>query len=367
MTNYVQQFDLDGIVHDADSHIMEPPGWLDDYADARTRSLFKPFGILSDVNDERLSPLRDAQHRLAGGAPERTAELEANPVGSAKGYEALGAIDNVERSHTIDLLGFSAQLVFSSSSQFHFAFTRNPELAYGGALAHWRAMVDFCSTDERMLPTGWLPMLDPQRTAAAAKEAIEMGVRALWVSSESPNGMSPAHTAYDPLWAVMQEARVPLVLHVGSGTLLSKDFHNNGRPLPTDWGGGGENLRVKDFPVLHHSPERYIACMVLDGVFERFEHLKCGVIELGAAWVPGMLQTMDNAAGMFGGREPLLKELTMRPSDYVRRQIRSTRRRHAVRLPVRLCAPADTVYADRLRRRWLAGRLRRTRAVPVLQ
>lgn len=324
MTSYAESYNASSLIHDADSHIMEPPGWLDDYADANTRRLFKPFSILNDINERQLAPLRAAERRIRGEDPARTVELEANVISAAKGYEALGAIDPSERARTIDLLGFGSQLVFSSSSQFHFAFTRNPELAYGGARAHWRAMIDFCNADPRMLPTGWLPMLDPAQTKLAAEEAIRMGIKALWLPSESPNDLSPAHVDYDPLWAVLEDAHVPMVLHVGGGTLLPKAFHNNGRPQPTDWGGGGENLRVKDFPVLHHSPERFIACLVLDGVFERFENLKCGVIELGAAWVPGMLHTMDNAARVFGRNEPLLKELTMKPSDYVRRQIRFT-------------------------------------------
>ena len=84
---------------------------------------------------------------------------------------------------------------------------------------------------------------------------------------------------------------MPFVLHVGGGKLLPKAFHNNGRPRPKDWLGGGENLRAKDFPVMHHSPERFLACMALDGVFERHPGLRGAAIELGASWVPGCCAT----------------------------------------------------------------------------
>jgi uncharacterized protein len=123
---------------------------------------------------------------------------------------------------------------------------------------------------------------------------------------------------------MLQEANVPLVLHVGGGRLLPRRFHNNGRPIPTDWLGGGENLRSKDFPVLHHSPERFLSCMVLDGVFERFPGLRCGCIEQGASWVPAMLRNLDYAFNSFGKREPLLAELGLRPSEYIRRQVKFT-------------------------------------------
>src|SRR5262249_31709920 len=79
----------------------------------------------------------------------------------------------------------------------------------------------------------------------------------------------PPPAVLDPARARLADSGIPFVLHVGGGKLLSKAFHQNGRPRPTDWLGGGENLRSKDFPVLHHSPERFIACLVLDGVFQR--------------------------------------------------------------------------------------------------
>ena len=30
-------------------------------------------------------------------------------------------------------------------------------------------------------------------------------------------GRAPSHIAYDPLWAMLQDAGVPLTLHIGSG------------------------------------------------------------------------------------------------------------------------------------------------------
>ena len=117
---------------------------------------------------------------------------------------------------------------------------------------------------------------------------------------------------------------MPFVLHVGGGKLLPKAFHNNGRPRPKDFLGGGENLRSKDFPVLHHSPERFLSCMVLDGVFERHPDLRGAAIELGASWVPGLLRNVDHALRSFSRFEPALGDLTLSPSEYLRRQVRFT-------------------------------------------
>ena len=80
-------------------------------------------------------------------------------------------------------------------------------------------------------------------------------------------------------------------------------------------GGGGENLRAKDLRSVHHAAETYLTAMVLDGVFERFGGPRCGVIEMGASWLPSLMARMDDAARSFKHTEPMLGELSMKPSD----------------------------------------------------
>ena len=143
-------------------------------------------------------------------------------------------------------------------------------------------------------------------------------------------------------------------MHLGpnGGNQLPKTYHNNGRNPGKDFVGGGENLRSKDFLNLYHDAENLLACMVLDGIFEKFPELRCGLIELGAGWVPNLLRSLDNSVRAFGRHEPELSKLTMPPSDYIRRQVRFTpwafRRRGlagvelwagAVLVLVRLAAP----------------------------
>lgn len=48
------------------------------------------------------------------------------------------------------------------------------------------------------------------------------------------------------------------------------------------------------------------------------------MIELGAGWVPGFMRSLDHAKASFGRNEPMLGELSLSPSDYLRRQVRFT-------------------------------------------
>ena len=106
--------------------------------------------------------------------------------------------------------------------------------------------------------------------------------------------------------------------------VLAPAYNNAGKPKVTDWLGGGENLRFKDYMVLSMAPQMFLASLVHDGVFERFPGLRGGVIELGAGWVPEFLRSLDMAHRMFRKSDPSVTEMSMKPSDYIRRAVKFT-------------------------------------------
>jgi uncharacterized protein len=71
-------------------------------------------------------------------------------------------------------------------------------------------------------------------------------------------------------------------------------------------------------------PAQTLATMIFDGVFERFPSLMVGVIEQGAIWVPGWMRQMESAFEAFHRHEERLQQLSLRPSEYVTRQMRFT-------------------------------------------
>jgi predicted TIM-barrel fold metal-dependent hydrolase len=169
-----------------------------------------------------------------------------------------------------------------------------------------------------------VPWGDPERTASEAREAIRLGCGAILVASLPPRDRSPFHPDYHPFWALLEEAGIPFMLHIGGGgRSLRRSFHNNGKPPVTDFLGGGENIRSKDYMVINHAPETFLSCMVLDGIFEQFPQLRGGCIEQGAMWVVPWLKRLDLAQASFQRTEPALK-LPLRASDYIRRQVRFT-------------------------------------------
>lgn len=299
---------------DADSHILEPSDWLVGYVDPKLRDQLRPLPAPKDLD-------------MAKGA-ERVAARASDPdaVGTAfgRGYEAYGAFDPAERIAVLDKYGIDCQLVFSTFAPIQF-LGDDIELLYGGVRAHTRALADWCSADQRLLPVPLIPLVDVDRAMQELDVAIELGCGAVLLATTAPSkAMGPSHVALDPFWARLQDCDVPFVTHIGTGgKLVPTGYRENGRPVPTDFLGGGENVRSKDFLNIGYWPENFLSALALDGVFERFPRLRGASIEQGAEWVVTMLKKLDGAM-QFARTEPELKALPMPASDYIRRQVKFT-------------------------------------------
>ena len=115
------------------------------------------------------------------------------------------------------------------------------------------------------------------------------------------------------------------MFHVGgTGELIDPNYFRNGLPIPPDFHGGEENFRSVDYMGIPVPPAQTLATMIFDGVFERFPDLRVGVIEQGAIWVPSWMRQMESAFEAFARHEERLRQLSLRPSEYVRRQMRFT-------------------------------------------
>ena len=120
---------------------------------------------------------------------------------------------------------------------------------------------------------------------------------------------------------MLEERDIPFMLHIGGqGRPVRAAFHDNGRPV-TDFLGGGENVRSKDYLALNQLPEQFLSAMVLDGVLDAHPGLRGGCIELGAMWVPSWLRRLDLSLRTFSRSEPTLAALPLAPSAYVHRQL----------------------------------------------
>lgn len=310
----------DRIVHDADSHVMEIPRWLDDFATAKVSAAFNARfrGGHASALAETVQQHDDPAYR-AGNAEE---------IMHRKNHNALGSFRREDRVAALDHIGVASQLVFPTSTNVwleELEHGDDVDLLCGVAAATNRSQVSFCDVDARLLPVGYVPLADLERAPKLAAEAIKLGVKALLVPWACPRNHATSHVALDAVWSQAVDAGLPVLFHVGVADRVLPPAHkNNGLPSVPDFHGGEENFRSISYMAIPHGPMQALSMLILDGVLERFEKLKVGVIELGAAWLPGFMRQLDAAFEAFARHEERLRALSLKPSEYVARQVRVT-------------------------------------------
>ena len=310
---------------DADSHLMELPDFLTRHAPAAMRDRIPTIAEVGIATEGiRMQELRG---RL-GHPPEVVEELTAfgdGLIGGPKWNDALGAFNTSERSAALTLLGFERQVVFSSFCGRRIFREPDLDLAYATTGAHNRAMAEFCDGEPRLMGVAMVPLTDPVRALAEIEAALDLGLQAIWIASDAPGGRSPGHPDHQPIWATLEERRVPFLLHVGSSPLhIDDEWMNDGLSERQSARGRAEVIGSKDLSFVFHSAQRLISVLILDGVLEQFPKLRGGVIELGAGWVPDTLRRLDHAVDIWARSEPHLGEMERKPSEQAREQLRFT-------------------------------------------
>lgn len=316
-----------GEIVDIDGHEHIPPNHWE-----------SEFGSITN----RLREAAGASTLPAAGCVENDdAEINTETVFRRKYSDACGAWDMQRRLQVMDFVGIRRSIMFPGiMAQFASAlYTEHdrPDLfasITGDRRTYARQLIgtynDWCirtaRLDDRLRPVAILGMDDFDDVLGEARRCIDAGVRAFWFPTSKPlAGMSPADPRLDPLWSLMQSAKVPVAMHVDAdirflGTSVWRDA-----PAFHGWKVGNEfQLDPWTLGTLHLSTENFLSCMILGGVFERFPSLAFGAAEVCGHWVGPLAERMDlwhaNARKFLqeGGSSPL----TMKPSDYIRRNVR---------------------------------------------
>src|SRR5205807_4382908 len=141
-------------------------------------------------------------------------------------------------------------------------------------------IVEYCaSASERLLGVGIVPIDDPDWAVKEAKRILRRGARGIMVPTQPIEGAAPYRSAvYDPFWAVAEEARVPVTLHIVTGRVRD----------PFTYHGADERGEVpRSFLELFGEAAPVLANeFIFGGIFDRFPKLKVFLSEYDASWLP---------------------------------------------------------------------------------
>ena len=158
--------------------------------------------------------------------------------------------------------------------------------------------------DGRLYPAPMITFADADKAAEEVDRVLAKGARILvTIPGPVPAGdgyVSPGHPKFDPVWARIAEAGVPLAFHAGlSGVNAYGQVWRTSAP-GSGGGGGFSAFQHSVFPMVafaDRSISDTFAALICHGVFERFPTLHTASIENGAMWVPDLLRNLQAGAG----------------------------------------------------------------------
>ncbi len=133
----------------------------------------------------------------------------------------------------------------------------------------------------RFIPLAILPLWDIEACVAEAKRVAKLGVRTIsFLDNPTAKGLPSIHsTHWDPLWRVMEDERMVISCHIGSGA--AAPYPSADAPIDA-W--------IVNMPM-------YIANAATEWlfspVFKKFPALKIALSEGGIGWVPYWLERAD--------------------------------------------------------------------------
>ncbi|MFN8034690.1 MAG: amidohydrolase family protein [Acidimicrobiia bacterium] len=236
--------------------------------------------------------------------------------GALKFFEEAPAAawDPAARLREMDADGVAVEVLFPQAAGFGggpFVSTKgSPELrlacirAYNDYLAE-----EWTGTSPRYVAQCLIPMWDVALAVEEVRRAHSIGHKAVvWTAAPHAYGFPHFNETYwDTLWSTLAELRMPVALHIGSAK-LDRDL----------WSGYESYRQLAMRSVLAiTSNVQVMANLLFSGVLERHPTLNFLSVESGLGWVPYLLETADH---QYEQQHLWDEGLTMRPSEYFRRQ-----------------------------------------------
>jgi predicted TIM-barrel fold metal-dependent hydrolase len=200
-----------------------------------------------------------------------------------------GCYDPVERIKDMDIDGVWGQLCFPNYARFaghrFFLNSKDHELALACLRTYNDYLLDeWCATDpSRLYGAVILPLNDIGLAVAELERVLAKGAKAI-AFSENPTvlGLPSVHTDHwDPLWSAVNEAGIPVCMHIGSSSRLVTTSADAPPTVLVSLNGLNSMMAGVDW--------------LMSGILERFTNVKVMLSEGGAGWIPYILERADKA------------------------------------------------------------------------
>jgi predicted TIM-barrel fold metal-dependent hydrolase len=171
---------------------------------------------------------------------------------------------------------------------------------------------------DRIFTTGLLSLWDVDAAVAEARWLVERGVRVVCMPMGPAGGRSPAHPYFDPVWQVLNDAKVAVTFHVSEANFMHPMIREFGEQ-PLQSRRQGQTAWQWMFCYSELPVQITLANIIYHNFFERFPDIHIASVENGASWVPSFLEKMDKMRGMAKNGFWPCGQLKERPSAIFKR------------------------------------------------
>jgi predicted TIM-barrel fold metal-dependent hydrolase len=301
----------------SDSHVSEPPDlWVErldlKYRDRAPRLVLNPEGQEGAYFIYEGYPPHNLAIGLgAGRTPEELAAfLKTGTYADAR----PGGWDPAQRLPDMELDGVEAEVLYTTLG-FRLFWLKDAGLQRACFHVYNDWLAAYCSYAPRRLKgLALISLYDPKAGAQELERCAKLGLKGAMIWCSPPADQPYSSEIYDPFWAAAQDLDMPVSLHAITGM----------ERIPWEYGAEKRAMRSTVTP---HEIEKSFSILILSGVLERFPRLKIVSAENNCGWLPYYLQRMDRGFARFGPSgtvTPWPTKLTLKPSEYFRRQMYCT-------------------------------------------
>lgn len=296
-------------VFDIDTHYFEPLDCYTRHMDPKYRDLAinwrdtpegkrmfvgdRPYTFLTDPGFEKIEKpgnmaemLRRGVHELDTGGDTMVPPPEY--VNDAEG-----------RLRSLDRQGVSGAVLLPSLTVTTEHFMRNNPVQ---TFANLKAFNRWLNEDwgfnykDRLFAVPFLSLLDLDMAIEELEFVIKSGAKLFHLRPGPQGNRSPADPYFDPFWARVNEAKIPVALHVcesGYNELFSTSWGEEANPTSHKQSAFQWTNFFGDRPIMDT-----LTSMIYMNLFGKFPDVKVMSLENGSLWVSYLLKAMDKMKGM---------------------------------------------------------------------
>ncbi|MCP1472359.1 putative TIM-barrel fold metal-dependent hydrolase [Sphingobium sp. OAS761] len=276
-----------------DSHVVEPRTlWADN--------------LPASMRDKGLATRKDEKNFFVEGNGKTLLKMQV--ADGVSGNEKLGRFEIDLRIKDMIRDGVDAEVVYPTVGLMTSRLgDRDLEIASCVVYNDW-VLDHFKSHRDIFVPAAILPMCSIEDAATELKRCVDAGFATAMIPGRLP-GAVPSYNSeqWDVLWNVAADARIPLILHAGTGGETTMER--------------GNGAALINYMLSGRGPIDAVAYLVSSGALDRFPNLTVATMECGSSYLNYLAEVLDE---IYPAHLHYVRpKLSRKPSEIIAQQVKA--------------------------------------------